>query len=276
MLALSGAGNPEAQRIVLDWAQQYGLAGQVRILHDALPVLEAGTPAGCGVAVLIAGTGAVAFARNAQQATQIAGGWGYWFGDEGSAFAIGQAALRAVAQAADGRGPHTTLTASLCERIAVAQPRQILTALSAAGDVRGGIAQLADLVSAAAEAQDPVAEKIIAGAAEDLAQLVAAAAQPVLDGAGFPARVGRRGALRERRAAQRPARGPATSGHHPHDRRARPHTCGGVSEGRRTRIGRAGFARTRRLSVQPNLAVTPPLTAASQPVVSGTVSGRCS
>src|SRR5690606_28246106 len=100
VFGLSGAGRPETQALVTEWSLTHGVARQARVVHDALPVLMAGTPAGEGVA-LIAGTGAVAYAVNAAGETHVSGGWGFWFGDEGSAFWLGQAAARAVARAAD-------------------------------------------------------------------------------------------------------------------------------------------------------------------------------
>jgi N-acetylglucosamine kinase-like BadF-type ATPase len=75
VFGLSGAGRPETQAMIAAWAKQHEIAEQVRVVHDALPVLIAGTPAGQGVA-LIAGTGAVAFAANQQNQTAVSGGWG--------------------------------------------------------------------------------------------------------------------------------------------------------------------------------------------------------
>jgi N-acetylglucosamine kinase-like BadF-type ATPase len=136
----------------------------------------AGTPAGSGVA-LIAGTGAVAYAVNGVGETAIAGGWGFWFGDEGSAFWLGQAAARAVSQAADGRGPQTQLTELVLNRLGIVEPREVLTALGRDGaDVRFALAGLAPLVSQAAESGDDMARRIVADAARALAALVSAAA----------------------------------------------------------------------------------------------------
>jgi N-acetylglucosamine kinase-like BadF-type ATPase len=176
VFGLSGAGRPETQAVVNDWCLANGIAKRSQVVHDALPVLMAGTPAGQGVA-LIAGTGAVAYAVNDAQKTAIAGGWGYWFGDEGSAFWLGQAAARAVSEAADGRGPETRLTELILNELQIAEPREILSALGRDGaDVRFALAKLAPLVTQAAEQNDPVAGNIVIDAAQLLAALVAAAA----------------------------------------------------------------------------------------------------
>ena len=57
------------------------------------------------------------------------GGWGYLLGDEGSAYAVGREALRAVGHAADGHGRPTALTAAVSARLRLAQPRDLITAV---------------------------------------------------------------------------------------------------------------------------------------------------
>ena len=75
-------------------------ADRVILMHDA-PIAHAGAfGGGSGVAV-IAGTGSVAYARAGDGRTCTAGGWGYCFGDEGSAFWI---ARQAIERAIDGDG----------------------------------------------------------------------------------------------------------------------------------------------------------------------------
>ncbi|MDZ4659322.1 MAG: BadF/BadG/BcrA/BcrD ATPase family protein [Bythopirellula sp.] len=185
VFGLSGAGRPETQQLIQNWAREKNIAEQVRVVHDALPVLIAGTPLGHGVA-LIAGTGAVAFAADRQNNTAVTGGWGYWFGDEGSAFWLGQAAARAVSQATDGRSAPTLLQEALLNRLAIAEPRDLLTSLSHEGDVRTAMAGLADLVSDCAEQGDIIAQGILMQAAEQLADLVISAAQQLKLGNEFP------------------------------------------------------------------------------------------
>jgi N-acetylmuramic acid 6-phosphate etherase len=185
VLGLSGGGRPEAKAIIENWNQSIRVAERAVLVHDALPVLMAGTLDGHGVA-LIAGTGAVAFASNANKQTAVVGGWGYWFGDEGSAYWLGQAALRAVSQDVDGRGPATSLTSRILERLSISEPRDMLTALSKRGDVRQAIAELAPLISVAAGEGDSAALNIVEKAAAHLAVLVQTAANQANLGKNFP------------------------------------------------------------------------------------------
>lgn len=72
---------------------------RVRVVNDAeLVVPAAGLREGIGV---IAGTGSIAVARKADGAMLVAGGWGWIFGDEGSAPGLVREAARAVRNAID-------------------------------------------------------------------------------------------------------------------------------------------------------------------------------
>lgn len=185
VFGLSGAGRPETQAIVNHWCHEHSIAERSQVVHDALPVLMAGTPAGQGVA-LIAGTGAVAYAVSELLPPAVVGGWGFWFGDEGSAFWLGQAAARAVSHAADGRGPQTRLADLVLARLQVTEPRDMLTALARnCADVRSALAELAPLVTAACEQGDTVAYDIVTGAGRHLAALVIGAANKAALGRGF-------------------------------------------------------------------------------------------
>ena len=60
-----------------------------------------------------------------------AGGWGPIAGDEGAGAWIARRALRAVAQATDGRGPTTLLTGAACAYFHVSDPHDLSTAIYA-------------------------------------------------------------------------------------------------------------------------------------------------
>jgi len=73
------------------------------LVHDAV-IAHAGAFAGGDGVVVIAGTGSAAYARASDGRTRTAGGWGYLFGDEGSAFWIARTYFeRAAAGALDPR-----------------------------------------------------------------------------------------------------------------------------------------------------------------------------
>ncbi|MEO6912938.1 MAG: BadF/BadG/BcrA/BcrD ATPase family protein, partial [Candidatus Baltobacteraceae bacterium] len=62
-------------------------ADQTRLMHDS-PIAQAGAFDGAPGIVIIAGTGSVVYGVNTSGASLLLGGWGYLFGDEGSAFGL--------------------------------------------------------------------------------------------------------------------------------------------------------------------------------------------
>jgi N-acetylglucosamine kinase-like BadF-type ATPase len=69
------------------------------LMHDA-PVAHAGALAGAPGVIVIAGTGSVVYGTDGRRGRTI-GGWGYLFGDEGSAFWLVREALAALMHAED-------------------------------------------------------------------------------------------------------------------------------------------------------------------------------
>ena len=172
-IGLAGVARPGDQDAFLPRLD--GLAGRVRLTNDADLVLTA-LPGAAGVAA-IAGTGSIILGRDPGGQTARAGGWGHVFGDEGSGYELGRAALQAAARAADGRGPATTLLAAILDHWRLTAPSDLIDRIyhDPGGD-KAGIAQLAGLVSRAAAAGDPVARKLVAQAADELTLGIAAVA----------------------------------------------------------------------------------------------------
>lgn len=182
-LGLAGAGRPDDQAIIHDWAKRNHLADTIEVIEDAALLLAAGTPEGWGVAV-VAGTGSMAYARSACGRTARAGGWGHVLGDEGSGYAIAVAGLRAAARAADGRGPATSLTERLLAAYGLNRPQDLIGVVYPGCD-RASIAALAPAVLEEAE-RDPTADEIARSAAAELAVAAAAAAKSLGLGSTFP------------------------------------------------------------------------------------------
>jgi N-acetylglucosamine kinase-like BadF-type ATPase len=183
-LGLAGAGRPDDQQVIRDWAARVQLAATVDVVADAALLPAAGTPDGWGVAV-VAGTGSMAFARSPDGRTARAGGWGALMGDEGSGYAIAAAGLRAVARSADGRGPATTLTDLFLAILGITRPEELIAAVAHSSD-RAAVAALAPVVLEAAAAGDAIADEIVRGAASELAVAAAAAARQLALGPAVP------------------------------------------------------------------------------------------
>lgn len=190
--ALAGAGRPGARRAVRAALEEAGLARAVRVEADFEAAhRDAFGPDGEGV-LLAAGTGSIAAARGSG-GTARAGGWGALLGDEGGGFDLARRALRAVARAADGRAPPTSLAERLLARTPADVPAELIEWCD--GAARDELAGLAPAVLAAAEEEpaDPTAERL---AAEAAASLVAAAlAARRRCGPGPPSKVALSGGL---------------------------------------------------------------------------------
>jgi N-acetylglucosamine kinase-like BadF-type ATPase len=98
------------------------------LLHDA-PVAHAGALAGGPGVVVIAGTGSAVYARDKNDVSQTLGGWGYLFGDEGSAFSVARDALALLMTAQDDgdRSLHKEMRAA-CDFFAMDSLRQVARA----------------------------------------------------------------------------------------------------------------------------------------------------
>ncbi len=175
-LGLAGVGRAPERELFRSWAAREGLAGRVLVAVDCDLVLAAGTPQGWGLA-LIAGTGSIAWGRGQGGAPARSGGWGHLLGDEGSGYALGLAALQAVARAADGRGPQTRLTSAILGQWQLAGPEELIRRVYGSPAPRPEIAALAPLVEAAAAEGDAVAREIAWAAGEALGLLLDAAAR---------------------------------------------------------------------------------------------------
>lgn len=143
---------------------------------DAVIALAGATTSGQGI-ITIAGTGSIAFGRNAAGQCARAGGWGHIFGDEGSGFDIARQATRAIVRAEEGWGPSTRLREILLEATGTQSANEMLHLFYGDTWPRSRVAKLARLVDAAAADCDPVALDVLNSAAQHLALFAAAVRQ---------------------------------------------------------------------------------------------------
>jgi N-acetylglucosamine kinase-like BadF-type ATPase len=137
---------------------------------DARIALRAAIEDGPG-AVVIAGTGSVAYAENGALRVRV-GGDGFALGDEGSGYALGVAAVRALLRALDGRAPEGAL--ARIARNAFGDTRDALldAVYGDAGRVDvARVATLAPEVVQLADGGDAEADSVLDGAVRSLAAL---------------------------------------------------------------------------------------------------------
>jgi N-acetylglucosamine kinase-like BadF-type ATPase len=143
------------------------------VVTDSEIALYAATEGRPGV-VIIAGTGSICRGRNARGRQAWAGGWGPVAGDEGSGSWIARRGLQAVAKAADGRGPRTSLVDAACDYFQVSAAEDLSTAVYAPSITNQRIAGFGRFVIEAAKRRDAASREIVEAAGRELAQAAGA------------------------------------------------------------------------------------------------------
>lgn len=161
------SGGPEDKRAIL---AEILRVEELVVSNDAV-IAQAGAMAGGPGVITIAGTGSIAWGRNAEGKGARAGGWGYIFGDEGGGFDIVRRALRAALRFEEGWGPETALRQVLLDATGAACANDVLHLFYTTEWPRPRVATLAKLVDAAAEAGDAAAVAVLEEAARQLAAL---------------------------------------------------------------------------------------------------------
>jgi N-acetylglucosamine kinase-like BadF-type ATPase len=167
----AGVGLPGVHRTGQARQLEVALTGQagcpVHVTSDA-DTARNGAFLGAPGIIVIAGTGSAAFGWDGERFAR-AGGHGFLLGDEGSAYWIGRAAVRAALRWEDQSGGseliHRTVTQATGSGLDV-----VISEVNAHPADRGRLAVLAPAVTASA-GHDPEAERITRSAAEHLAAL---------------------------------------------------------------------------------------------------------
>jgi N-acetylglucosamine kinase-like BadF-type ATPase len=164
---------PEAEAEALSELEQRGVARLVEVRNDTLAPLRAGAPEGWGISVVSgAGINAVGIHPDGREARFLA--LGEVTGDWGGGGSVGLEGLGAAVRAGDGRGPATILRRTVSEHFGLATPEDVALALADERLPAGRLHELAPVVFAAAELDDPVATAITLRLADEVVLLVTA------------------------------------------------------------------------------------------------------
>ena len=145
-------------------------ASETILLHDA-PIALAGAFDTEGGIVVIAGTGTVVYAAYADSdEAQTYGGWGYLFGDEGSAFWLVREALSQMMRHEDDGRPLDTQSAAIRAYFGYNSLREIVSATHSGRLTRDRLASYAPKVL-----QAPAFDHLARRGSHRLAELVGAA-----------------------------------------------------------------------------------------------------
>lgn len=173
-LARATFGMPGYGEVPAVSAEQEQLARQfVSCQHSVLNdvhIAFIGALAGQAGVLTLGGTGSMAWAGAGNKQVRV-GGWGDGFGDEGSAFWIGQQALSDLSKALDGRIPDPDFAAAMLEVIGARDVTGLLEWYYSLKHSRSQVAGLAKSVDGLAEIGNPTAIRLLNRAATELALL---------------------------------------------------------------------------------------------------------
>jgi N-acetylglucosamine kinase-like BadF-type ATPase len=151
-----------------DLLAQLVAARRLEVTTDAMIALAGATAGEPGI-ITIAGTGSIAYGRNAEKKFGRVGGWGYIFGDEGGGFDITRQALRAILRHEEGWGPPTSLRETLLAETGAADANDLMHRFYTNEYPRPKIASYARVVDRVAAEGDTIAQQIMLNAAQQLA-----------------------------------------------------------------------------------------------------------
>jgi len=124
---------------------------------------------------IVAGTGAVGFGRDSQGNIARAGGWDYFFGDEGSGYWMGKKVLLLFAKESDGREERTPIYNIVRKKFNLQNDLDLMPIIyNELAPKRDEIAKLALLLDQAVEHGDKKAVEIFNQAAYELSLIVSA------------------------------------------------------------------------------------------------------
>jgi len=165
---LAGAGRRSVVRRMMVFLSEEFPAALTQVATDYEVALESAVGSAPGV-VLIAGTGSVAYGRNAAGETARAGGYGPLLGDEGSAFEIGRRAVSAVAHSRDMDAPVTVMAEMISAALECPDWDDLMLRIMKNPD--DVFPKLFPVVADAANAEDSAAKEIMFASAIGLGNL---------------------------------------------------------------------------------------------------------
>jgi glucosamine kinase len=172
-VGVAGVASEEVANAVRKLIAEVIPAG-IEVVGDMQIALQAALGADPGV-VVIAGTGSIAYGRDARGKTVRAGGWGFAISDEGSAHWIGRTAVAALLRAADESGEDRVAQYSspLFREMNSIWKIELLDQLARTANTNPDFAVLLPAVLTAADAGDEVARRVLTQAGRELASLAA-------------------------------------------------------------------------------------------------------
>jgi N-acetylglucosamine kinase-like BadF-type ATPase len=183
---MAGVDRPHERAVVAQWLDALLPGAPALIENDAMIALASGTEGMLFGVVAISGTGMIVYGVDSAGQRRRAGGWGALLDEHGSGYAMGVAALRAVAQAVDGTRPATRLQPAILSHLGLQRPQDLIN-WTYRDLTWARFADLAPIVMQCAETGDESARHILSQTAQGLGEaIVAVVTGLALQEAPFP------------------------------------------------------------------------------------------
>ncbi len=176
-IGVAGAGREEIANLVRQVVAEITPC-EIEAVGDMQIALAAAFGAAPGV-IVVAGTGSIAYGRDALGRTARAGGWGFAISDEGSAHWIGRAAVSSLLRTIDQRVDQNEYAQDVAEASPLFRELKAVWNLHSLDEFlrtansNPDFAALFPAILATADAGDPLALRVLAQAGGELAQLAA-------------------------------------------------------------------------------------------------------
>ncbi len=148
-------------------AEKYAKIENFDQISEGVLGLYASTLCGDGL-LAISGTGSDCFFNKDGRTVDGIGGWGQYFGDEGSGFYIGRQAVLSAIRSYDQRGPKSILQPLVFKQLGLEKSLWEVCSLHLSPTFRSDIAALTKAVGEACKAGDKEAIRIIESAADEM------------------------------------------------------------------------------------------------------------
>lgn len=173
-IGAAGAARPEIASILYRILNEL-VPGEIDVISDTEIALQAAFGSGPGI-IVIAGTGSIAYGRNARGDTARAGGWGFAISDEGSAHWIGRRAITQLLRARDraessgqGSADRATLESAILQKWQLRSLDELIPAANATP--APDFSALFPTVLDCAQGGDRIANEVLSEAGVQLAEL---------------------------------------------------------------------------------------------------------
>jgi N-acetylglucosamine kinase-like BadF-type ATPase len=176
VFALAGIDSKKDELVVRGIVEKVcrlkGLQAKKLIIENDAEAAMLGATGGKAGALLISGTGSIAYGHDGTGKIVRSGGWGHRAGDEGSGSWIGREVVRAIFRMEDGRGPFTSLKKEVLKELGLDSVQELAGWLFGPEYSVGTVAKLSPVLSLCVKKGDGVAIGIMESAADELALLV--------------------------------------------------------------------------------------------------------